>query len=69
VLRDLDRHLDSVTDMLAGGRFLLGDALTLADVAVFAQLFCIRGAEEGARAIEPRAAIGAWMERVDALTR
>jgi glutathione S-transferase len=66
VLRDLDRHLDAI-DALARP-FLLGDALTLADIAVFAQLFCIRGADEGASAIATRDALGAWMDRVDAAT-
>jgi glutathione S-transferase len=68
ILRDLDRHIDAIAGMLDGGPYLLGDALTVADIAVFAQLFCIGGADEGASAIGKRAAVCAWMDRVDAAT-
>ena len=68
VMHDLDRHLEAVEGLLTAGPFLVGDALTVADISVFAQLFCIRGADEGAAAIAKRAAIGAWMERVERAT-
>ena len=46
----------------------MGDALTLADISVFAQFFCIRGAEEGAAAIEKAPSVVRWMARVDEAT-
>jgi glutathione S-transferase len=68
VLRDLDRHLVALEAMLAGHEWLVGDAISLADIAVFAQLFAVRGAEEGARAIDGKAEIVQWMRRVEVAT-
>lgn len=68
VLHDVQRHLESVAQMLGEREWLVGDALSLADIAVFVQLYCIRGAEEGAKLIESRLALVAWMERVDRAT-
>jgi len=68
VLADVDRHADALADLLGGREWLVGRALSLADLAVFAQLRCIRGAEEGARIIEARPALVAWMERVESAT-
>jgi glutathione S-transferase len=68
VLRDVQRHLDAVVSLLGERDWLVGDALSLADLGVFAQLHCIRGTEEGAKLIEGRGALGAWMERVDRAT-
>ena len=68
VERDLARHLDALVAWLGDGRWLVGETLTLADVAVFAQLFCIEGAITGREAIAARPALAAWMARVDAAT-
>lgn len=68
VLADVERHLDAVDGLLAGGEWLVGDRLTLADISVFVELFCIRGADEGAKRIEARPSVVAWMERVDRAT-
>jgi glutathione S-transferase len=68
VLADLDRHLSAVAALLSGREFLLSDRLTLADISVFAQLFCIRGSAEGAMAIEKEPGVAAWMARVDDAT-
>ena len=64
VLRDVDRHLDALTAWLAGKEWLVGRGLTLADLAVYAQLRCIDGSEEGRARISARPAVGAWMTRV-----
>jgi glutathione S-transferase len=68
VLADLDRHVSAVATLLDGRDFLVGGALTLADIAVFAQFFCIRGSAEGAMAIEKEPSVLAWMTRVDEAT-
>lgn len=69
VLRELARQLDALTGLLHERQWLVGERLSAADLAVFAQLFCIRGSDEGARAVEERPAIGSWMERVDEASR
>ena len=68
VLADLERHVRAVATLLDGRDFLVGDALTLADISVFAQLFCIRGSAEGAVAIEKEPSVVRWMTRVDEAT-
>jgi glutathione S-transferase len=68
VLRDVERHLDALAGILGGGRWLVADRLTIADVSVFAQLFCIRASDEGGRMVAARPAVAAWMERVDRAT-
>lgn len=65
LLADLERHVASVSDWLDEGPWLVGDALSLADIAVFVQLHAIRVAEVGAEAIERYPRVGAWMVRVD----
>jgi glutathione S-transferase len=70
VLRDVERHLDAVVGLLHGGApWLLGERLTLADVAVFSQMSCIRGSDEGGRMVDARPTVGAWLDRVDQATR
>jgi len=68
VLRDVQRHVEAVTQLLGERDWLVGDAITLADIAVFAQLYCIAGAEEGAKMIEARPSVAAWMQRTDRAT-
>jgi glutathione S-transferase len=65
VLGDVERHLDAIAGLLSGGNdWLVGDRMTLADVSVFAQLFCIRASDEGGRMVTARPAVAAWMARV-----
>jgi len=68
VLDDLGRHLAAIEGWLGGGKFLLGNDLSLADIAVFAQLYCVRGADEGQRIITDNKTVAAWMDRVDLAT-
>lgn len=68
VLHDLDRHLDALVGWLGERSWLVGDALTLADIAVLSQVVSIQGSDEGERAIRARPPLSRWMERVDAAT-
>jgi len=69
MLRDVERHVSSVAGWLDGSDWLVGGAITLADIAVFAQLDCIRGTEEGQRMIDAAPPVSKWMGRVDEATR
>ncbi len=69
VMREIDRHLDAVEGLLGASSFLVGNSLTLADIAVFAQLSCMRSTPEGRTAIAAHPPVERWMDRVDALTR
>lgn len=67
---EVGRHLQALTDLLGADDWLVGDHLSVADLSVFAQLFCIRGAVEGERLVtEHYPVVAAWMDRVDAATR
>jgi glutathione S-transferase len=68
VCDDLRRELTAIEDYLGDGKFLLGDAISLADIAVFAQLHCIRGTPEGGAIVADRPVVARWMDRVDAKT-
>jgi glutathione S-transferase len=54
VLRTLDQHLD-------GREYVVGNALTLADIALYGYTHV---AEEGGFSLEPHAAVRAWLRRV-----
>jgi glutathione S-transferase len=68
VLRDLERHLGALGGWLGNREWLVGERLTLADIAVYVQLACIQGAPEGAARLEQRPELLVWMERVDRAT-
>jgi glutathione S-transferase len=68
LLADVERHLDALAGLLGDREWLVGNALSLADLSVFSQIRCIRGAEEGARIVESRPTVVTWLERVDAAT-
>ena len=55
-LRTLERHFDEHD-------YTVGDSLTLADIALYGYTHC---AEEGGFALEPHAAVRAWLDRVAA---
>jgi glutathione S-transferase len=69
ILEDVGRHVAAVSDLLESAPFLLGERLTLADIAVFVQLVCFADADEGRAAIDAQPAVVRWMERVDSATR
>jgi glutathione S-transferase len=66
--RDVERHVEALAGLLGEREWLVGQRLSLADIAVFAQLACIRAADEGAKAVERAPAVAAWMERVERAT-
>lgn len=68
IRRDLDRHFHMLNQWLAGRQWLVGDALTLADIAVFAQLYCLAGSVEGEDLLRGYENVRGWMGRVEAAT-
>ena len=65
---DTERHVASVAGMLEAGDFLVGDQLTLADLAVRIMFQCFSDADEAAAILERYPSVSAWMARVEALT-
>ena len=69
LVRDCERHVAAIDGLVGNGEWLVGGSLTLADIAVFAQLHCIRGSDEGAGIVARSPRVASWMERVDQATR
>ncbi|MDH3687450.1 MAG: glutathione S-transferase domain-containing protein, partial [Myxococcales bacterium] len=55
--------------LLGDGDWLVGSALSIADLSVFAQLTCIHATDEGAKIIGGHPEVAAWLARVDAASR
>ena len=64
VARDLERHLDAIEAMLTPGPYLLGLVPYLCDFALWGQLYYLSRTPVGEKAIEGRAPIVAFIERV-----
>ena len=64
VTADLHRHLSALEALLAGD-WLVGDALSMADIAVYVQLYCIGVTREGEAALADYPSVREWMARVD----
>lgn len=65
VVSDVARHFDALDGMLDDGEWLVGDAITIADIAVASQLRVLLYAREAAELLESHASIKQWMQRVD----
>ena len=68
VLDEFDRHLTSVASWLDENEWLVGDRLSIADIAVYAQLACAGDTGEGSALLAGHPRVLAWMERVNAAT-
>lgn len=68
VLLEFGRHLEAVEGWLAGGSWLVDDTMTLADIAVYAQLACAAETGEAAAVLAERPGVLRWMERVNGAT-
>jgi glutathione S-transferase len=69
VVEDMERHVAALAALLGGDEWLVGATLTIADIAVVAQLTCIAMSAEGERVLEAHEDVIAWMGRVDAATQ
>ncbi len=67
VLADFARHVEALAGLLDGD-WLVGDAMTIADISVYAQLAYALDTGEGAAVLADRPRVLAWMERVNAAT-
>ncbi len=67
VLVDFTRHVEAISAWLTG-EWLVADALSIADIAVYAQLACACDTGEGAAVLGQHPTVLAWMERVNAST-
>lgn len=68
VIDDFSGLLGSLAELMGEGEWLIGDRLTLADIAVYAQLSCACDTGEGATRLADHPSMMRWMERVNAST-
>lgn len=69
ILRNLGRHVAAIDRLLdANGGYLVGGAMTLADVAVLAQVECIAGSTPGLVILREKPGVMDWIQRIEAAT-
>lgn len=65
---DTERHVRAVSDMLDGDEWLVGNRLTLGDLAVHCMFNCLRDVNEVKPILEKYPAVPAWMDRLETTT-
>lgn len=65
VIADAKRHLSAINTLLSDSDWLVGDAISLADIAVIAQLNCLLDAKEVQDMMPNYPKISEWIKRVD----
>lgn len=68
ILKELQRHIDALAALLADSDYLVGNALSLADISVLAQVECIAGSGQGLEMLQSQPAVMAWIDRIEDLT-
>ena len=66
--RDIEAHFAALEELLDGSDWLVGDSLTIADIAVGSMLHVLIRAKEPADSLPKFARLSAWKERLDQLT-
>lgn len=67
-LQDLQTHVESVANWLGQGDYFFENRLSIADISVFVQLYCIGLTAEGRSVIDRYPVVSNWMQRVDNAT-
>ena len=67
VVADVERHFRALDGLLDGRSWLVGEALSFADLAVMGQLSALRYAQEARAALGRTRHVMDWIERVEAL--
>ncbi len=67
ILQELERHIQSLDAILDGRDYLVGEQLSLADIAVLSQLNCVAGSCKGLELIQRAKNIPTWVDRVATL--
>jgi glutathione S-transferase len=68
VCREVAAHFDAIVVLLSRGDWLVGEALSVADIGVASMCTVIERAEEAAALMAERPVLQAWRERVDSVT-
>lgn len=68
VTAELARHYDGLNAKLSGNDWLVGNSISIADLAVRSMVFVLDRTVEGKALTTARPALAAWSQRVDAAT-
>lgn len=68
LLVDVERHVAAVNGLLSGSDWLVGNQLSLADLAVYAMFQALRDADMVVDMLARYPAVNAWMARIEELT-
>lgn len=68
IFRDLTRQLNALNDMLDGSEWLVGNAISLADVSVYPMVSAIADGVEGLEHIKQHPNVLQWLTRVENAT-
>ena len=67
IIADARRHIQSIAALVGDNGWMVGDAITLADISVIAELRCLLDASEAFDIVKEYPQVTAWMARVDAV--
>lgn len=67
VVQDCERHFEAIDKLLAEGPWLVGSDVSIADLAVAAQLNALLYASEAQAALSRSSNIADWLERLEAI--
>ena len=65
---DVERHVEAVNDLLGGDEWLVGEQLSLADLAVYGMFQALRDADMAMEIIQRYPPVLDWMARLEAAT-
>ncbi len=68
LISDTARHVAAVDNLLHNTDWLVGDTITLADLAVYAMFLCFRDADMARALLEDKPNVMAWMQRIEQTT-
>jgi glutathione S-transferase len=65
LLVDVERHLSAVNGLLGDGEWLVGERLSLADLAVYGMFQALQDADMAAELMQRYPGVVAWMSRIE----
>jgi glutathione S-transferase len=68
LMADVERHVQAIDGLLDGSNWLVGDRLTLADLAVYAMFQALRDADMALTLLQSHPAVTSWMARIEKTT-
>ncbi len=65
IIADTERHIAAISSLVGEDGWMVGDAISLADLSVIAELRCLLDAAEAREILKDYPQVSGWMARVD----